>query len=777
MRDREVLARRATFEILFARRSSDATLERLDTRAAGDPRLRVVELDGNFGSRGALGGIQHAREGVVNLDCDGQTDPAVLPRLLGALSPDTWGGSGGATEKGKAMAAAPSLGIANALIVRITASRSTIAVSASRAYRPRARAKSVAARMPASCKRSRRGAAGSPRYRLAFGRAGRAARTTDQPDARGCAILALPFLSRARRARWSSRYNGRPRGRPEPRSVPSVPGDLASTPAAVGGSRRVTAAPLRQARRMASTGCAARSKPAAHGVTHERFVRRERVLEDEQRHFAECDRRHRPGTSHRTFRHRLLAGDTSGCQALGRRDRGRRRIGGRRQQHTQGRRDARNDLGRALAAIAEIAADRSRRARPAAGSWRGLAAEDYGRRAFAAAADVAADGRILRTLAAADARRCLAARNDLGRAAATAGDVATDGRFGRAHTAARAGRRLTAENDRRRALTAVADARQTGVLRALAAADGSRRRLTARNDFRHTAAAIAEIATAGGLPADTCPRTFGEDWPHGSTSAYSRSGRLDHGHPEPQADTPPHVPERIARTHDIRHAGTTARGQGPCTPYRRTLAAALRISRVTADRWRRRRITRERRPFVLRDQRDANRSQGRAVVVDVAVERIGSRGDRDRHERPAQVVAARHLAVAARAVERSGDDCRRHRRTGAPPAGRRNAVRMPRLAFRPRSRHGAFASAYRPRDAQHGPARRPRASRYEWRFGLVSGHRITLSVCPAARTRLHPTRPYPPSETLSFSRKRMTYPTCHGARHVSGRSAFRPVPD
>jgi glycosyltransferase involved in cell wall biosynthesis len=67
--------------------SRDATLDRLRALAAGDARLRVVELDGNFGEAAALSAGFAAATGeiVITLDGDGQNDPADAPRLLARL--------------------------------------------------------------------------------------------------------------------------------------------------------------------------------------------------------------------------------------------------------------------------------------------------------------------------------------------------------------------------------------------------------------------------------------------------------------------------------------------------------------------------------------------------------------------------------------------------------------------------------------------------------------------------------------------------------------------
>jgi glycosyltransferase involved in cell wall biosynthesis len=75
-------------EILFVDDGSrDASLARLREIAAGDPRVRVVALEGNHGQTAAFeAGFRRARgEVVATLDADGQNDPADLPRLLARL--------------------------------------------------------------------------------------------------------------------------------------------------------------------------------------------------------------------------------------------------------------------------------------------------------------------------------------------------------------------------------------------------------------------------------------------------------------------------------------------------------------------------------------------------------------------------------------------------------------------------------------------------------------------------------------------------------------------
>jgi glycosyltransferase involved in cell wall biosynthesis len=77
-----------TNELVFLNHGSrDRTLERQIENAQGDPHLRVVELDGNYGEASALSAGFATAEGevVVTMDGDGQNDPHDTPKLLARL--------------------------------------------------------------------------------------------------------------------------------------------------------------------------------------------------------------------------------------------------------------------------------------------------------------------------------------------------------------------------------------------------------------------------------------------------------------------------------------------------------------------------------------------------------------------------------------------------------------------------------------------------------------------------------------------------------------------
>ena len=104
--------------------SSDDTLERLHELTVSDQRLRVLDLDGNFGEAAALSAGFHAARGaiVVTLDGDGQNDPADIPTLLAALAqPGVQVVSGRRLDRREdALLRVWPSRLANALIARVT---------------------------------------------------------------------------------------------------------------------------------------------------------------------------------------------------------------------------------------------------------------------------------------------------------------------------------------------------------------------------------------------------------------------------------------------------------------------------------------------------------------------------------------------------------------------------------------------------------------------------------------------------------------------------------
>ena len=67
--------------------STDDTAESLAALAAGDRRVRVIELSRNFGHQAALtAGIDASTgEAVITMDCDGQHPPELIPQMLNLI--------------------------------------------------------------------------------------------------------------------------------------------------------------------------------------------------------------------------------------------------------------------------------------------------------------------------------------------------------------------------------------------------------------------------------------------------------------------------------------------------------------------------------------------------------------------------------------------------------------------------------------------------------------------------------------------------------------------
>ena len=103
--------------------SSDRTWARLAEFAGTVPHLRLIRFRRNFGQTSAMSaGFDHARgDAIVTLDADLQNDPADIPRVLDALTPEIDVVSGWRKDRKDAFLnrRLPSI-LANALISKIT---------------------------------------------------------------------------------------------------------------------------------------------------------------------------------------------------------------------------------------------------------------------------------------------------------------------------------------------------------------------------------------------------------------------------------------------------------------------------------------------------------------------------------------------------------------------------------------------------------------------------------------------------------------------------------